>query len=149
MRTAASLLLFACLSCYNYSSQAQNVNPPILTAIAREGTGHIITMAAQNVEIGFGGYRLYQASNDNAVRGADPLAGVDCTRPLAVLPNQAIAYVIEVKPGIVNVSAGYTDRVCAVSLALTPGTFVAVRSLILRDIFSFDTSLSSNSLLVP
>lgn len=148
MRLAVSLLL-ACLSCYNYSSQAQSVNPPIVTAIAREGTGHIITMAAQNVEIGFGGYRLYQASNDTAVRGADPLAGVDCTRPLAVLPNQAIPYIIEVKPGITSVSAGYTDRLCAVSLALTPGTFVAVRALILRDLFSFDTSLSSNSLLVP
>lgn len=148
MRAALCILLCS-LSCYNYSSQAQTVNTPILTAIAREGTGHIITMAAQNVEIGFGGYRLYQASSDSAVRALDALSGVDCSRPLAVLPNQAIPYVIEVKAGLATVSPGYTDRVCAVSLTLVPGTFVAVRALIFRDLFSFDTSLSSNSLLVP
>ena len=136
-------------ACTNYSAETQNVNPPILTSIAREGTGHIITMAAQNTEIGFAGYRLFQGTTDTGVRTANSLSGIDCSRPLAVLPNQAISYVIEVKPGQTAVSAGYSNRVCAVPLALTPGTLVGVRSLILRDLLSLDTGLSSNTLVVP
>ncbi|MCE9596505.1 MAG: hypothetical protein K8S54_00925 [Spirochaetia bacterium] len=147
LTSIAPLLLLA--FCTNYSSQKQIVNPPILTSIAVEGTGHVITMTAQNVELGFSGYRLYQGASDSAVRNADPLAGLDCSRPLAVPTNSGIAYQVEVKAGQSAISPGFPNRVCLVSLQLTSGTFVAMRSLILRDFLSLDTSISSNSLLVP
>ncbi|MBL8020902.1 MAG: hypothetical protein JNM27_14625 [Leptospirales bacterium] len=150
MIRSISILLFLTLaSCTNYSSQKQLVNPPILTAIAVEGTGHVITMTAQNVEIGFSGYRLYQGTSDSAVRGADPLAGIDCSRPLAVATNAGVAYQVEVKAGQSAISPGFPNRVCVVPLQLTSGTYIAMRSLILRDFLSLDTSISSNSLLVP
>jgi len=144
------IALVSCLmTCTNYSAQNQTINPPILASISPEGTGHIITLYAQNTEIGFAGYRLFQSSSDTLVRNADPLSGVDCSRPLAVPPNQAITYVIEVKPGQTAVSPGYSNRLCVVSLLLTSGTFVALRSLSLSGLTSVDTSLSSNSLVVP
>ncbi len=149
MKRYFSCLVLAFGACTNYSADTQKVNPPILTAIAREGTGHIITMAAQNTEIGFVGYRLFQGTTDAGVRNANALSGIDCSRPLAVLPNQGISYVIEVKPGQTAVSPGYTNRLCAISLTLTSGSLIAVRSLILRDLISVDTSISSNTLIVP
>ncbi|MCR9142411.1 MAG: hypothetical protein NXI24_09185 [bacterium] len=139
----------ACLpACTNYTAETQNINPPIIISVVAEGTGHLITVAAQNAEIGFFGYRLYQATDEAAVRAINPNNGTDCGA-LAILPDQAQNYVIEVKPGQTAPTAGTTDsRICALPAALTSGGVVALRALGFS-ISSLNTSVISNAVVVP
>jgi hypothetical protein len=145
--SALLLLVTATSACTNYSAETQTINPPIIFTIQAEGTGHILTVAAQNAEIGFFGYRLYEAPTEAAVRALNPLNGTDCGA-LAVLPNQALQYVIEAKPGQIVVTPGTTDRVCSFPVQLTPGSFVALRALGFS-ITSVNTSVLSNAIVVP
>ncbi len=133
--------------CTNYSSEDKIVNPPILLSIEADGTGHLIHVAAQNTEIGFSGYRLYQGISEQDSRNKDGLDGVDCTFPLSTVTTRGIEYIIEVKPGITAVSD--STYVCAVPLALTSGTWISLRSLIFEDFFTSQTSIASNALPVP
>lgn len=140
--------VYACVFCSNYSSTKQTVNPPVILGISAQEGGHVVQVSAYNVEVGFSGYRLFQGLSEDAVRNADPISGIDCTLPLAVLPNQAITYYIEVIPGKTAPEAT-GDRLCVVPLALTSGTFISFRSLIFADITSVETGISSNAFLVP
>lgn len=144
---AVVLILSALPGCTNYTAETQNINPPIILSITAEGTGHLITVAAQNAEIGFFGYRLYQGVNEAAVRAINPNNGTDCGA-LAILPNQAQNYVIEAKPGQVAPTAGSIDRICAMPVTLTSGGVVAMRALGFS-ISSVNTSEISNAVVVP
>lgn len=141
-----AILTFS-VGCTNYSSEDKTVNPPILLGIKADGDGHLITVAAQNLEIGFQGYRLYQGISETDARNKDGLDGVDCTFPLTESTSRGIEYTIEVRPGISAPTS--TDYVCAVPLQLTSGTWITMRSLIFADFYSSDTSISSNALTVP
>lgn len=151
--------LLGVVGCTNYSAEEPIVNPPILLgltsptdttlAIAAEGTGHILRVRAINQEIGFAGYRLYQASTDAAVRALSVDAGTDCG-PLAVSPVSSVEYIIEVKPGQSTVTPGLTDnRLCAMNTTLVSGNYVLLRSLIFRSPVAVSTSIPSNSAVVP
>ncbi|MCB1323960.1 MAG: hypothetical protein H7A21_01505 [Spirochaetales bacterium] len=142
-----SLVALCSLACTNYSSSPQIVNPPIILGIQAEGTGHIITVAAQNTELGFVSYRLFQGIDESAAR-TQTTGGTDCG-PFNILPNDAVQYIIEVKPGQTAVTAGTTDnRLCAMATGLTSGRYVALRSLVFN-ITSIGTSDPSNAVLVP
>ncbi len=152
---ALNLAIIFCasaISCTNYSSKPQTANPPIILSIAQEGTGHILTVSAQNAEIGFSGYELFQGISESAVRNAAKNSGVLCGS-LAFNPNQAVNSIIEVKPGQTTASptvSGATNRLCAVPLLLTAGTFVALRSLITQNVAGgIGESISSNAVVVP
>ena len=58
-RTILSMALGAILACSaactNFSAESQVINPPILFSVAAEDTGHIISLSAQNTELGFAG----------------------------------------------------------------------------------------------
>lgn len=147
-----AVLIFACITsfsrCTNYSSDTENINPPILLGIAIEGSGHLITVAAQNLEIGFLGYRLYEGLSEDAVRAANVDTGINCG-PFNLTPDAALEYKIEVKPGQTAVTAGTTDyRLCAVNGSLTSGHYVMIRSLIIS-LTTINTSDPSNVLYVP
>ncbi|MBI3394961.1 MAG: hypothetical protein HY042_03925 [Spirochaetia bacterium] len=146
----AAIGLAVWASCTNYSTQQQTVNPPILTGISVEAPGHIITLAAQNIEPGFTGYRVFTGTSDSAARSAVVTSGTDCF--LATLPNQPIQYVAEIKPNQVTVTPSTSTtstRLCAAPLQLVSGQYVAMRALIFRDFTSVDTSISSNTVIVP
>ena len=134
--------------CTNYSAETQNINPPIILTVTAEGTGHILTVAAQNAELGFFGYRLFQAPTEAGVRALNPTAGTDCGA-LAAVPNQAINYVLEAKPGQTAPSLSDTDvRICAFPVQLTSGSYIAVRALGFS-ITTVNTSEISNAVIVP
>lgn len=151
LRKTPVLLLFLLgalsMGCSNYSSEPQIVNPPIILGISREGSGHILTVAAQNTELGFFGYRLFESTTEDDARTQAADNGTDCGT-LNVLPNNAIEYIIEVKPDQTTVSPGSTDRLCVVTRSLTAGRYVALRSLIFN-VTTITTSSSSNAVLVP
>ncbi|MCB1173136.1 MAG: hypothetical protein KDK39_06210 [Leptospiraceae bacterium] len=134
-------------ACTNYSSDPQIVSTPILLGVQTEGTGHILTVAAQNVEIGFLGYRLYQASSESALRALAVDNGTTCG-PINTQPNASVEYIMEAKPGQTAVTAGTTNRVCAFNASLTSGNYVGVRSLIFS-LTAVGTSEISNALLIP
>lgn len=145
--TLLGLSLALLPACTNYTAETQTINAPIILGIQVEGTGHILTVAAQNAEIGFFGYRIYQGVSEAAVRSINPNNGTDCGA-LAILPNQAQNYVIEAKPGQTAPTAGTTNRICALPVALTRGGYVALRALGFS-ISSVNTSLISNAVVVP
>ncbi len=148
MKVVSALSASALFACTNYTAETQNINPPIILSIVAEGTGHLITVSAQNAEIGFFGYRLYQGTDESAVRAINPNNGTDCGA-LAILPEQALNYVIEAKPGQTAPTAGATDnRICALPVTLTSGSFVALRALGFS-ISSVNTSVISNAVVVP
>lgn len=145
---AVLVLIQAFPGCTNYSSEEKRVNPPILLGIQADGTGYLLTVAVQNTEIGFEGYRLYQGLSETEVRNKNDSEGVDCSVPLQAVPARAIPYTIEVKPDQIGPTAG-SDSLCNVPLTLVPGTVIALRSLIFENYFSSATSMSSNALIVP
>ncbi len=143
---AAIGLTFA--ACTNYTAEEQLVNPPIILDITAEGTGHIITVAAQNSEIGFFTYRLFQGTSEADVFTQNPLGGTDCG-PLALLPDTATNYIIEVKPGQSTVTAGASGlRLCSIPATLSSGEVIAIRAVIFN-ITSVQTSIPSNVFTVP
>ena len=151
----ALLSNFGCTT--NYSSDEQVVNPLIIVSypdeeniiahpIVSEGDGHLVTVAAQNQEIGFAGYRLYE--EDTAAEAQNSTSGYDCGA-LAVLPISSTEYIIEVKPDQTTVTSGYSNRLCAIPYQLTSGRWIVMRSLITRSLVSLGTSIPSNAVQVP
>lgn len=149
---AISGLLFFCWffffqMCTNYSSEPQIVNSPVLLGIQTEDTGHLITVAAQNLEIGFLGYRLYEGSDETAVRAIPVENGTDCG-PFELQPDAPVEYILEAKPNQTAVTPGQSNRVCAFNASLTTGRSIAIRSLIFS-VISVNTSDISNAIVVP
>lgn len=147
--TLVAFLTFVGLSggCTNYSAEQQTINPPIILGITPDNGGHLITVAAQNGELGFFGYRLYQSTSEAGVRELNPNSGTDCGA-LAIVPDRAQNYVIEVRAGQVAPTAGTTDRICALPVSLTSGGFIALRALGFS-VTSINTSEISNAIVVP
>ncbi len=147
LRTTIFGLAAAATACTNYSSRPQTVNPPILLGIVREGSGHVMTVSAQNVEIGFINYRVYVGATEDASRGAAVGAGVDCNP--VILPNQAVEYTVEIKPDQTTVTAGVTNRLCLAQMSAATGQYITMRAILFRDFSSVDSSISSNAVVAP
>lgn len=144
-----ALLFSGCLTNYSYSSL--KVSAPILLQISLNPSapGYLIQIAAQNSEVGFSGYRLFQGISEDGARNADPLSGIDCSTPLANLPVRGIPYYIEANPTSSGPQPNTLDHLCNVQLALTSGTWVALRSVLHTSLTASTTSISSNALPVP
>ena len=142
------LILSSCAKVTNYSAIPIAVNLPLILKISKEGTGHVITIRAQNEEIGFSGYRLFTGATAEEAR--TEATGTDCSWPLATDNNRAMGYLIEVKPGQTSVTPTTADnRLCAVPLLLNSGEWVTLRSLIYKNITTTETSEPSNAVQVP
>ena len=165
----SSLLIFlASAGCVtNYSSDEQVVNPVVLlaltsegnasTSIQPEGTGHVITTAAQNTELSFSGYRLFVGGSESEVINAAADSGVVDCGALAFTPNVDQNVIIEVKGSssvtpsseLASTDDTTTSRLCAMEYLLTSGQYVGIRSLLFKDLTTEDTGISSNVMVVP
>ena len=134
--------------CFNYSTTQQTVNPPVILGISNEGGSHLIKVAAQNIEIGFAGYRLYQGDTEEDARDLEIASSYDCGL-LATFPTQPIEYYIEVNASKTDPDSDDSNYLCVVTYVLTPGKWVSLRSLIARDLTTKDASISSNAVMVP
>ncbi len=141
------LLLIAGVGCTNYSTEEREVNPPILLAIEAITGGYKLTVIAQNIEIGFMGYRLYQGITEEDSRSRSDVDGIDCSSSARIYTNQSIQYYIEVVPGQTIPSS--SDYICSVPLQLTPGTWIHLRSLLMEGFGTLKTSIPGNALPVP
>ena len=146
----ATLIAFVSFAadCTNYSVDAQIVNPPLITKIESEDSGHLLTVAAQNIELGFVGYRMFQGSSEDDARNEETAESVDCG-PIDTPPTAATDYFIEVKPDKLVVDAEDTDHICVFNYSLTPGRYIVLRSLIVQDLVNTGTSIASNAVIVP
>lgn len=148
----AVMMLVAMLSgvgCTNYSSREQVISPPVILSITREDSGHIITISAQNQEIGFSGYRLYTGVTEDLARSenSQPVNLLQC---LNVITDSPVQYIIEVKPDRSSITpVEGENRICIITAGLTAGEWVAMRSLLFKDFSTFDTSISSNAAVIP
>lgn len=140
--------LLGFFACTNYSVDSQIVNPPIITNIATHENGHLFTVAAQNIEIGFVGYRLFQGTSEDDARNEETAESFDCG-PIDTVPTQAIDYFIEAQAGKITVDSDDTDFICVFNTTLTPGRYVVIRSLIVEDLVNTGTSIASNAVIVP
>lgn len=131
--------------CTNYSSERQTLNTPVLLGVTVEAPGHLIQISAQNVEIGFSGYRLFTGATAAEAQAAT--SGVDCGA-LNLTPNQSTFLFIEVKPNQNVVTPGASNRLCAVPAQLTSGQFVVIRALLFNAL-TISTGLPSNAAQVP
>jgi hypothetical protein len=143
--------------CTNYSSKPLPVNPVILlappsgnststkiNAIEKTSTGHILRVAAQNVELTFKGYRIYQAPTEEQVRNLPSTSGVDCS-PLLELPNSSKVYIMEASTNPLGLAT-----LCTFPVNLTSGFYVSIRVTYFTGIGQEDgTSMPSNALLIP
>ncbi|MDH5655570.1 MAG: hypothetical protein OEZ34_06650 [Spirochaetia bacterium] len=142
------------MGCTNYSSSPNGfiVNTPIITqiTISPNGTGgHYIEMSAQNTEIGFLGYRIFQSTTEAGLLNAPPASGTDCSQ-LYLIPNQGITYRIEVDPLAVAPPVDNPNNIiCFTNISLIPGNYAGIRALKTSDFFSITTGLSSNAAIVP
>lgn len=145
------------ISCTNYSSNPLAINPVVLlappsgnssttkiNAIERTATGHILRVAAQNVEFTFKGYRIYQASTEEAVLSLPPTTGIDCGF-LIELPNTSKIYIMEVSTNPQGLAT-----LCTFPTTLVSGSYVSIRTTYFSGFGMEDgVSLPSNALIVP
>ncbi|GIX42862.1 MAG: hypothetical protein KatS3mg129_2595 [Leptospiraceae bacterium] len=157
MKKIYILLFFIYLSCTNYSSKPLPVNPVILlappsgnstttkiNAIEKTSTGHILRVAAQNTELTFKGYRIYQAPTEEQVLNLDASSGVDCGS-LLELPNTGKIYIMEASTNPLGLAT-----LCTFPVNLTSGYYVSIRVTYFQGIGQEDgTSMPSNALLIP
>lgn len=148
VRLACGLASAAALAgCTNYTAESPIVNPPIILSIATEDNGYLLEVSAQNVELGFAGYRLYTGATPEEAQNQPAENGVDCGG-INLQPNQAVVYFIEAKPGQDTVTPGTSNRICAIPVDIQAGQYVALRALIFN-VTTFGTSLPSNAVLAP
>ena len=152
-----SFLIFYLISCTNYSSNPIPINPVILLAppdgnssttkidaIEKTSTGHILRVAAQNVELTFKGYRIYQAPTEDQVLKLPSNAGIDCSS-LLQFPNTGIVYVMEASTNPLGFAT-----LCTFPVNLTTGNYVSIRAVYFRGVGVEDgTSLPSNAIKIP
>lgn len=148
VRSAYCLLLFSLTRCFHYSTSEQTVNAPVLLGIERIASGHRLKVAAQNLEIGFAGYRLYEGASESEARSLDAPTQKDCG-PFGTLPAQGVEYAMDIRVDRTTVEDGSVNHLCVFTHAATPGNYVVVRALLLRDLQSQATSIASNALIAP
>ncbi|MCW7492779.1 hypothetical protein ND861_07190 [Leptospira sp. 2 VSF19] len=144
-------LLFA-FSCTNYSTTASVQAPPTLISITNNGNSNFtIKVRAQNPEFIFQGYRLYSGISEKEVQNPTDLnLGTDCVLASSTIV-QPVEYTFEIDPSQKDNATGVSCRIFA---TLTPGTYIAMRTLGLavnlqNSTSSFKVSPSSNALIVP
>jgi len=152
-----SFLLFYLISCTNYSSNPIPINPVILlappdgnssttkiNAIEKTSTGHVLRVAAQNVELTFKGYRIYQAPTEDQVLKLPNDAGIDCGS-LLQFPNTGIVYIMEASTNPLGLAT-----LCTFPISLTTGNYASIRTVYFNGIGVEDgTSLPSNAIKIP
>ncbi|MBW7857542.1 MAG: hypothetical protein H3C43_04435 [Leptonema sp. (in: Bacteria)] len=156
------IVVFACLIsyCNQYTAEKLPINPVVLLgppdgqtvhtkikAIERiPNGGHIIRVAAQNAELLFQGYRIYEAATEQAVLSLPASAGIDC-EPLYTFPVLGIIYTVEASTNPLRISDNF---LCSFPINLTAGQYVSIRAKYLRGLGSdVMTSMPSNALIVP
>lgn len=145
-------------SCNNYSSDPFSVARPLLLAppsgttaageiaITTYGNGHSITVAAQNTEPVFSGYRVFEAATESEVLNALPESGTDCGA-LLQRPVFGQQYTIEVRT---DSSAAQSSTLCIVPAVLTSGNYVSIRTVYFAGILNpVETGEPSNALVIP
>ncbi|PKL30477.1 MAG: hypothetical protein CVV45_17320 [Spirochaetae bacterium HGW-Spirochaetae-10] len=148
------------VACNQYSTETLPMNPVVLlgppdgqtsytgiAAIERiSGGGHLLRVSAQNSELLFQGYRIYQASSEAAVMALSADAGTDCGT-LFTYPVLGIVYTMEASTAP-KLTAD--NLLCSFPINLTPGQYVSIRA-VYQAAFGqpATTSLPSNALIVP
>jgi len=155
--TCSALLV---VYCNQYSTEDVAINPVVLlgppagqtsytdieTIESLAGGGHIIRVSAQNSELLFQGYRIYEANSEAAVQSLPASAGTDCGTMLQY-PVLGMIYVMEASA--TPTYAG-SDLLCTFPVTLTPGNYVSVRAVYLAAYGQpASTSMPSNALIVP
>ncbi|MCT8332771.1 hypothetical protein NUH30_03720 [Leptospira sp. 85282-16] len=140
------------ISCTNYSTTASVQAPPTLISITSNGSSNFtIKVRAQNPEFIFQGYRLYTGISEKEVQNPTDLnLGTDCVLASSTIV-QPVEYTFEIDPSTKDNATGVSCRFFA---TLTPGTYIAMRTLGLavnlqNSSSSFKVSPSSNTLIVP
>lgn len=157
---ALSGILILFVACNQYSTESVPINPVVLlgppdgqtshtgiAAIERiSGGGHLLRVSAQNSELLFQGYRIYQAPSEAAVMALSADAGTDCGA-FFTYPVLGIVYTMEASTAPKLTAA---NLLCSFPVNLTPGQYVSVRA-VYQAAFGqpSTTSLPSNALIVP
>ncbi|XDD55576.1 hypothetical protein AB3N62_07170 [Leptospira sp. WS4.C2] len=146
------LTLFLVFGCTNYSTTPSVQAPPTLISITNNGNSNFtIKVRAQNPEFIFQGYRLYSGTSETLAQNpADLNLGSDCFLAQATIV-QPVEYTFEIDP---STNPNTTGVSCRIFATLTPGTYIAMRTLGLsvnlqNSSSSFKVSMSSNALIVP
>ncbi len=151
------IIFFVLLHCKQYTSKPLSVNPAIILSplsgsssttkiqgIEKTSTGHILRLAAQNYELTFKNYRIYQALTEDQVLNLPPSSGIDCGS-LLELPNTSKIYIVEASTNPLGLAT-----LCTFPINLTTGNYVSIRVVFFNGIGQEDgTSLPSNAILVP
>ncbi len=152
-----TIIFFVLLYCTQYTSKPLSVNPAIILSpisgsssttnikgIEKTSTGHILRLSAQNYELIFKNYRIYQAPTEEQVLNLPPSSGTDCG-PLLELPNTSKIYIVEASTNPQGLAT-----LCTFPINLITGNYVSIRVVFFNGIGQEDgTSLSSNAVLVP
>lgn len=146
------VLGFLGLGCTNYSTTAAVQAPPTLISITNNGNSNFtIKVRAQNPEFIFQGYRLYSGATETLAQNPTDLnVGAQCVLASSTIV-QPIEYTFEIDPSENPNTAGVS---CRIFTTLTPGSYIAMRTLGLsvnlqNSTSSFKVSISSNTLIVP
>ncbi|MGE8722498.1 LIC11661 family lipoprotein [Leptospira terpstrae] len=146
------LVLVLAFGCTNYSTTASVQAPPTLISITNNGnSNYTVKVRAQNPEFIFQGYRLYSGASENLAQNPTDLnIGASCFLAQATVV-QPIEYTFEIDE---STNPNTTGVSCRIFATLTPGTYIAMRTLGLavnlqNSTSSFKVSMSSNALIVP
>ncbi|TGM56929.1 LIC11661 family lipoprotein [Leptospira vanthielii] len=149
---SAVLFPFFVFGCTNYSTTASVQAPPTLISIINNGNSNFtIKVRAQNPEFIFQGYRLYSGISEKEVQNPTDLnLGTDCVLASSAVV-QPVEYTFEIDP---STKANTNGVSCRIFATLTPGTYIAMRTLGLainlqNSSSSFKVSMPSNALIVP
>ncbi|WP_210414395.1 LIC11661 family lipoprotein [Leptospira jelokensis] len=139
-------------ACTNYSTTASVQAPPTLISITNNGNSNFtIKVRAQNPELIFQGYRLFEAPTEALAQNPSDLnQGAQCLLAQTAIV-QPIEYTFEVDPSQNANTAGVSCRIFA---TLTPGNHISLRTLGLavnlsNNTSSYRVSPPSNTLIVP
>ncbi|PJZ85797.1 LIC11661 family lipoprotein [Leptospira harrisiae] len=145
-------LCWLAFGCTNYSTTASVQAPPTLISITNNGNSNFtIKVRAQNPEFIFQGYRLYTGATENLAQNPTDLnMGDSCILAQAAIV-QPLDYIFEIDP---STNPNTTGVSCRIFATLTPGTYIAMRTLGLavnlqNSTSSYKVSMSSNALIVP
>ncbi|TGL19010.1 hypothetical protein EHQ46_14485 [Leptospira yanagawae] len=139
-------------TCTNYSTTSSVQAPPTLISITNNGNSNFtIKVRAQNPELIFQGYRLYEAPSEALAQNPNDLnQGAQCLLAQTAIV-QPIEYTFEVDPSSNANTAGVSCRIFA---TLTPGNHISFRTLglavdLANSTSSYRVSPPSNTLIVP
>ncbi|WP_411822351.1 LIC11661 family lipoprotein [Leptospira sp. 'Mane'] len=134
------------INCTNYTTSASNQAPPLLVSAVNNGNSNFtLKVRANNPEIIFQGYRLFQGNSESEARNPGDLnSGSDCTLQngqVSVLINQPAEYTFEIDPVAAVSSSGV---VCRFQRTVASGQYISLRAISL----SLTTQTNSSSLRV-